>query len=202
MDAIVTLWTYQSLQDWLTLRTTGRLRRDDAHRAHIDPYYLEPYEWMRGEMRKRMPGYGGAWPIWAWAKEPPTLWNESFGWTFGTPFVRLELRVAAPRVLLSDFEVWHMPLNRSPVCLAEAESEAWDARPRHYNTLPLDVQAEIRATWERIFDLDALVQSPYWYGGDATQQRVQATLEEIRRDDVVCVIPCIGRQWPPAFLRR
>ncbi|MFH1098675.1 MAG: hypothetical protein V1723_02020, partial [Candidatus Uhrbacteria bacterium] len=63
-DRLVTLWTYQSWNDWRTLRITGRLRRDDAHQAHIEPYLVEPYEWMRTEMRKRIVGYGGAWPIW------------------------------------------------------------------------------------------------------------------------------------------
>lgn len=201
-DRLVTLWTYQLLENWRTLQIMGRLRMDEAHRARIDPYFIEPYEWMREEMRKRIVGYGGAWPIWAWARKPTTLWHALHEWPLGTPFVRIKFRIDAARILCSDFVEWHCPLNRGPVLFTDAEEKIWDVRSSSYDETSEDERAEMRVTWERIFDLNACVRAPLLDDDDAGHQIVQAVIEEIRREDVIRVIPCIGLQWPPRMLER
>lgn len=200
-DHSIVIWTVQPWADWRMLRAAGRIRRDDAYHAHVEPCFVESYEWMREQMAKRILEYGGAWPIWAWARPRLSLWEESARWPLGTPFVCIELRIAAARVLCSDFQAWHMVLNRGPVYFTEAEDAEWDAHP-NYDRMDDALRMQVRATWERVFDLDAFVHAPCWYGGDASRQWVQAVIEEIHREDVVRVIPCIGRRWPPRVLER
>ena len=196
----ITLWTFQHLMHWRELERVGRLRRGSGHVTNVEPAWRDAYAWMMTQMQERISGYCGGFPMWAWASAPPTLWHESSGWPLGTPFVRIEFRVHPSRVLRSDFDAWHSVLHPSPLCLTEAEDAAWDARQGPFDAQPADVRAAIRATWPRIFDLDAFARSPLWDAHEHARD-IQAVVEELRFTDVVHTTMCIGRQWPPTFLR-
>lgn len=195
-------WAFLSWPEWRALRTNGRLHRDDRHIERVEEFFREPYAWMRGEMAARIPGYRGGWPIWCWVRPKPSLWQEAITTPMGAPCVRLELRLPSNRLLCSDFGVWHFPLNRSPVCFTEAEDAWWDAHPAHYDLMDDTLRAQVRATWPRIFDLDAILRSPSYHDGDASRQDVQAVVEELSMEDVVRVVPYLGLRWPPRCLRR
>lgn len=50
---------------YATLAYYGRLRADPAH---VDPYFVPAYDWMRDQMAKRVAVHTGDYPIWLWAK--------------------------------------------------------------------------------------------------------------------------------------
>jgi hypothetical protein len=147
---------------------------------------------MAEQMKKRLPGCSGRFPLWAWYKPRPDL-RRSGHLERGTPGVRLELLVPASRVLLSDFDAWHCVLNRWHLSLTEEEDARWESRlPKGYrpgSELPPELERELRASWERIFDLELVAKS----GWVAKEQWVQAVLERIELADVVGVKEFVAR---------
>lgn len=174
---LLRLVTFQCPDAWETLRREGALRADPRR---VPPEWRSAYHWMMRRMRERLPGYQGGWPLWAWlVREGGPQPEAPEG-----PCVRLELRVASERALLSDFDGWHAVLNRWYLSLSEEEDEAWEARlpyPPLWPKMPLRFRKEVVRSWERMFDLELMAGS-WWASGD---QRVQAVLEEIRLADVV-----------------
>ncbi len=177
------LWTVQRREAWELLRETGHLHADERY---VPREFLSAYRWMADQMRRRLPGCSGRLPVWAWYRPKPDL-RRSGHLERGVPGIRLELLVSADRVLLSDFDAWHCVLNRWYLALTEEERARWESRlPRGYrpgDRLPLELEREMEASWERIFDLELLAASEWAAGG----QRVQAALERIDLADVVGV---------------
>ena len=116
----------------------------------------------------------------------------------GEKAYRIEFEIDDDQVLLSDFELWHYVLNYWYLSASMAEGEAFDARLEEKGFLmtsehPLPDQyldAAIRKSWERIFDLD-------WYEPDMThpieKKNIQATFWELSMDWVSRVDAFTGR---------
>ena len=187
----VRIWTIQPVEVLARLEAEQVLY---AEPAYIWPEFRDAYDWLAGQMQRRIPGYGGRYPWWGWYQPRPDL-RRSGHLPRGTAGVRLELELDPSQVLLSDFEAWHIVLNHGYLALTEAEDDAWDARfqaavsDRHAWPPPEPWYSEILRSWERIFDpstelragLEALEKSEYWQ----TQTRyVQATYEMLRLADV------------------
>jgi len=88
-------------------------------------------------------------------------------------------------VLLSDFETWHCVLNRWHLSLTWRESREWDRRTKGYDqfrhTLPAPLEAELQATWNRVFDLDLVHRTKLWGPVDHVQGVVdRVLLSEVR----------------------
>jgi hypothetical protein len=181
----IRLWTLQELTLWERLRQCGVLY---TNAACVDPDFLPAYQWMREQMSRRLPSYDGHYPWWAWFRPKPDLRAEGFFPHFppGVRRVRIELAVPKDRVLLSDYSSWHMVLNRSYLALTELEDEAWqsDLNPLEISAtqcpLPEPWRSRLVASWERVFDLEALAAGGSWSTG-----RVQATFERLEFADVV-----------------
>ena len=124
------------------------------------------YNWMRGQMHRRLPGYGGRYPWWAYEHKPDLRRRHT-----DDPgrFVRLELAVSPERVLLSAYGAWHYVLN--PMYLPQAvddegyerEGDTWKEElkrhgldPYRSHPLPDPWHSRMIASWERIFDVDDL----------------------------------------------
>ena len=192
------LWTIHCADAWAAAQRRGVLRADGRRITLRD---LRPaYRWLMDQMRCRLSGYAGRYPVWAWSAPKPDLrWRAHL--PPGTPGVRVEFVAPADAVLLSDFDAWHIVLARDYLALTEEEDEAWEGRARaatgmdfpRFEALPSDLQAEVRASWERIFDLDALNAAPLWHADRNDTQFVQAVLEEVRLDQVVRVTPFVAR---------
>lgn len=202
------LWTIQHAPAWDDLQRKGVLRADGRRADYL---LRKSYRWLMGEMRTRIPSYSGRFPVWAWAQPKPDL-RRSCHLPSGAEGVRIEFEVPADRVILSDFDAWHHVLSGDLVPLSGIESNAWHAeweewtaqeknqfsraerreRPTFY-----DVHRDrIRASWPRIFDLDAmacLMRDPDWGCGPDHTQFVQAVLEEIYLDEVIRVTPFVAR---------
>ncbi len=177
------MWTIQSVETWERLQTSERLYADGRR---IPPEFRFAYRWMRQQMRSRIPGYGGRYPWWGWARPKPDL-RRAGHLPRGTSGVRLELELSDEEVLLSDFDAWHVVLNRGYLALNEAEFDDFYRRfeaavPNpHAWPPPEPWHTTIISSWERIFDLDALTTDPDWYG---PVTYIQVTFECLRLEDV------------------
>jgi len=183
------LWTIQRYETWEEFQERGILRAD-GRRA--DSYLRSAYRWMMEQMKKRLPSYTGRYPIWAWYQPKPDLRSSGY-LAKGTRGIRIEFQVPESRVLLSDFDAWHIVLNQGYLSLTEEEDEAWEKRlpsqKHRYDELSRSSQLEIKQSWERIFDLDTLASSQWVSSG----RYIQAVLEEISLGEVVRVKPFTAR---------
>ena len=122
-----------------------------------DSCFRNAYEWMTKQMAEFVgpAPCGVKYPIWAWYRHDDDYgyWNHD-----GKVYAKITLEVDDERVLLSDFDDWHCVLNNCPVEEDDEEGE--------YAT-----EAEVRATWKRIFHADG--------------ETVQATFWELYADDVL-----------------
>ena len=180
------IYTIQSIQTWHALRQQGVLRCD-AERVWDG--YAAAYDWMRSQMAKRIPGYGGGYPIWGWYRPKQDLRSWRHRWK--EPSALLIAEVPAERVVLSDFDAWHMVLNTGYLSLTEEESDYYENHvlpAARYEDMPRQYQAIVEANWERIFDLEALSRSPLWTieGQDPC---IQACVEHVELTEVVRAKP-------------
>lgn len=118
----VRVWTIQAAEAVRRARETGRLSggAGECPWPSDDPAGRRAYAWIRARMADRIEGFSGDWPVWVWAKRP--------SWRRPRPgHVLLSAVVPAGRVLWSDYELWHLPLNGGPVAADEAAWDAWEA---------------------------------------------------------------------------
>jgi Domain of unknown function (DUF3841) len=66
----MTLWSIQTDAAWLELRERGTL---EGRADRVFPAFLPAYQWMMGQMARRLPGYGGGYPVWVWRRPKPDL---------------------------------------------------------------------------------------------------------------------------------
>jgi hypothetical protein len=139
---------------------------------------------MMDQMRRRVPCYGGGFPIWLWCPPKPDL-RHSGHLARGEQALRIELELPREIVLQSDFETWHCVLNRWHLSLTWRESREWDRRVKGYDqfrhALPESLEAELQATWDRVFDLDLVHRTKLWGLVDHVQGVVdRVLLSEVR----------------------
>lgn len=179
----IRVWTIQPLQ---VLKRLEKEKVLYANAAQVPAEFRQAYDWMRGQMQRRIPGYGNHYLWWGWYSPRPDL-RQSAHLPRGTRGVRLELALAPSQVLLSDFDAWHVVLNHGYLALSEEEDEAWYQRfeaavsDRLAWPPPEPWYSEILHSWERVFDLHALAASDYW---DVGTRHIQATFETLRLADV------------------
>ena len=166
----LTVWSIQPLGAYEDLLRAGTLAADPSRGS--GPDFEEPYAWMRQQTAKRVPGYGGGPLWWAYAKKPDL---RSYRWRLiPDEWVRLELNLPREDVLLSDEEAWYTVLNRWYCSYNEAEEDVWEAKLKalgaNKDSLPAELEAEMEASWERIFDPEAPIG---WYASG----EYQATFE-------------------------
>ena len=147
-------------------------------------------------MRRRLPGYGGHYPWWAYDYK---LDLRSYRGFSPERCVRLELAMPAERVLLSAYGAWHYVLSHWYLLQAveegeyEREDAAWEEEltrhglgPPRDGPLPEPWFFRMTASWERIFDVDDLRDT----------NTIQACFECLRVEDVVKVTTFTSRPWP------
>ena len=190
------LWSVQTPDVWERLQRERVLYADPDC---IDPHRRDAFDWMREQMARRVPGYTGGYPWWAFYQQKPDL--RKWGWpgrsrSPGRLQVRLQLAVPAEQVLLSDFDTWGHVLNENLLSRSEGEADAWDDELRmsgiHQpgNTLPEPWNGWMRRSWEQIFDFEALAASEWGYRVDW----VQATFERLELAFVVGVTEFMVRK--------
>lgn len=85
-------------------------------------HFRPAYRWLMSQMKERVAGCRGLWPIWFWHSPKPDL-RHSAHLPRGERGVRLELELPRDRTLLLDFETWHAVLNRWHLSQSQRESE-------------------------------------------------------------------------------
>ncbi|MBC7099393.1 DUF3841 domain-containing protein [Candidatus Bipolaricaulota bacterium] len=185
------VWTIQPVEVLEQLEAEEVLYAD---LAYIPEEFRHAYDWMRAQMKRRILGYRGHYPWWGWHSPRPDL-RRSGHLPRGTQGVCLELELDPHEVLLSDFDVWHVVLNRGYLALGEDEEEEWYQRleaavpDSRIRPLPEPWWSDMLSSWERIFDLEALAASEYWRG----ERYIQATFEVLRLADVRKCKPFVAR---------
>ena len=106
----VRLWTIQDIRATNKLLQSGTLRTDGRRVSYS---FRTVYKVMMDQMTKRLPEYRGSYPIWCWYSPKPDLRNKAH-LPAGTRGALIEIEVEVSRVLLSDFNSWHLILNGSP----------------------------------------------------------------------------------------
>lgn len=207
----VRLWTIQEADFFRQLRAKGMLRTD-GRRIEEPRFWLPYYRWMRDQMRVRGKGVGKRYPLWFYGGKPDMRKTWGAG---GREVVRVEVAVPEERVLVSDYMLWHVPLNNGYLSATEAEDEAFDEEEeRRLGTkfaryqmppgkwmdpdsgYPTDLAERVLYSWERIFpDRWHEFVDPGWNGpcrcGDYNDR--QAVVEELYPEDVVKVEPFVTR---------
>jgi hypothetical protein len=182
----IRVWTIQSLHIWEQLREQQTLLADPSGQEFFQEFRAS-YDWMRGQMRRRLPEYDGHYPWWAYEHKPDLRHHQVTG---PGQFARLELAVPPERVLLSAYGAWHYVLNLWYLPQAveeqeyEREGELWDEVLRQHGidpncARPLSApwHSRMTASWERIFDVNDLRET----------NTIQVCFERLNLDDVVRV---------------
>lgn len=179
----VRLWTLADAALWEALVARGELHVDPALISF--PEYLPQYDWLRGQLRRRLPGFQGGYPWWAWAAPKPDLRDRTHHWgNPGDALVRLTLDLPTAEVICFDFDAWHIPLNGGYLGCDEEQRVVWATLPEGSRT-----RAALEQSWEHLFALDAS-RDREWLG---SLDKVQAVFETLRYADVVAVKPFRSR---------
>ena len=186
------LWTLQPLEYFNACKDKGVIKADPDFMESLDEGwgFKAPYEWMIRQLNKRIPGYDGGYPVWCYPYKPDmrlSCWGRD-----GSKEVRIEFEVPDEKVLISDYQLWHIPLNNGYLGTSEQDDDAFDAEEiargcaskhlvnsKWYETddpYPNDLRQKIFDSWERIFpDRWHELNDPDWFGtvGDDLQVCVQ-----------------------------
>lgn len=196
------LWTIQSAEVWQILQRNKVLR---AKREHViqswdSDYNLPAYDWLRERMTERVgpPPEPDIYPMWAYfqfadAKHRcPDLRRVRSWHPRGKQMLLLELGVDENRVLLSDYYDWHYVLNDYYFGLSEAENIDFENADH-----PAEVARALKfESWLRCLDMDFHAPG---YSSPRDEKTIQATIWELRVEDVVGVREFVGSGTPSRF---
>jgi len=199
-DDHIRVWTIQPLTVWQALEQQSPLvvDPDSSGFGAKDIEGRQAYDWMRRQMSKRIPGFGGHYPWWAYEH---FLDLRFYRWHVphirGQPLVRLGLDLPRDQVLLSAYGAWHCILNKCYVPeavvgdAAENEYVLWEdelasssAGVERGQSLPEPFQTQMEDSWLRVFDVDARRPS----------ETIQACFERLSLTDVVAVEHFVSQQ--------
>jgi hypothetical protein len=168
-EMAVRVWTIQRPSWWRTLQQRGLIHADGRRLCRN---FRPAYNWMMGQMQRRISGYTGAYPVWFWYSPKPDL-RHGGHLARGERGMRIELELPRSIVLLSDFETWHCVLNRWHLSLSWRESREWDRKTKGFDQyrgkLPAQLEVELQSTWERVFDIDLVRRTKLWGPVDSIQ---------------------------------
>ncbi|RYD68580.1 MAG: DUF3841 domain-containing protein [Verrucomicrobiaceae bacterium] len=179
---------------------TGDLEyvEDDFDRQHGCGWKFQ-YDWMRDQMRFRVPSYSGDYPVWAYLRRP----NMRQTPVFQSPTVKLVADVPRQRMLISDYDRWHTCLNNGYCADTEEEDEAVDRLRAEKGFGRTARDAMSLKSWERIFDLSDISDPAKlaWMGGQPND--LQACIDRIYPEEIVSIRPVTGRLYKnrPGYLR-
>lgn len=185
------LWTIQPVEVYEKLVKEKILYVDKSLSEFISSPEIslkDSYDWLVIQMKEKIGINDKAeYPWWAWYKrdykhQKPDL-RESAYEERGKKCVCIELDIDPSKVLLSDFDTWHMVLNDCWFNPALTESE-YDRLEDWYDSLELLEQQRVKLeSWKQIFDI-----KPYSNNFVRVGSYVQATFWELNITDVKKVV--------------
>ena len=192
---IMRLWTIQTTEFYDTLQKNGVVYCD--RESWFCQEYRDMYDWMANEMRKHIgipPQKKVRYPIWAWyqytsRKKPRPPISSNMLDSDQKEGVMLEIEIPDDKVLLSDFGLWHVPLNGHPISDDKKLMKRFDAfRAVHggscdFEDYPEDLKSDIMVTWSVIFDLRTKLRR--WVAKAMWNRSIQACFWELKLEQVV-----------------
>ena len=173
------LYTVQPLEVVEQLVKNGRFVCDIAKSWADDednPSYLESYDWLVERMIEKV---GQAprdvkYPVWAWYRHDMESLKYGSPCEVGKKCAIVTINVDDSRVVLSDFWRWEETAFLGIPYVNESEFEDNDVMAE-YNRIEALGKEAVKETWNEVFNLND-EESP-----------IQATLWEIRKEDVVSI---------------
>lgn len=155
------------------------------------------YDWMAEQMRKRIgepPIPEIKYPVWVWRqyhsrKKPKPPMSSKDLLDGQTEAVMLELEVPDNMVLLSDLNLWILPLNhwainnrREDNLLYKelGEYEKTHGKCYEMHEYPEEIRRKIFDSWERVFDLN--IYDPYMITSKPKNRSIQGTIWLLRKE--------------------
>jgi hypothetical protein len=160
----VRVYSYQDPAVLPRLSAVGYLNGNHGHSC-----LPGPYRWMRDQMASRLEGFSGDLPVWAWLRR----WTRSDRQNNKEVMVRITAQVPTSRILVSNFDTWHVVLNKGYLSTDEVDDEAFEAE----NLSPTERMARIQTSWQRVFQPGTLScrADRYW----------QACIDRIHAHEVI-----------------
>lgn len=200
-----TLWTIQTEYAYKELVKEGRLiTNPEFLMLNSEIQYKIAYDWISDIMKEKIERkpLDAVYPIWTWysylgKRKKPDL-RCSAHQKKGTKSVLLEVRIPNEEILISDFEMWHYPLNLWYIPVNDEDDEKFDKKysvarlklfsdcdmQNPYNNDALMALQEMKKSWKRIFLTVNEAQKRIQAG---EKLELQATIWEIRLENVVKV---------------
>ena len=178
------LWTIQPVEVYRNLLETGTFACDPRKVPHKnDDHFTRAYAWISQQLRRRVgpPPARVTLPIWAWYRSAnfqhrrPDLRTHRYY----PDQVCIEFEIAEEAVLLSDYENWHLVLNNAYFGAARTEAAARREWKWYDQLSPSQQQQAKRASWRRVFDVDAFENE--WFRSGMI---VQACFWQLHREQV------------------
>lgn len=153
-----------------------------------EPTFFNAYDWLNKYLDKKDPKPAHVqYPIWAWYRfdskeKKPDLRHSCYGYR-GDKMVCIELEIPDDKVLLSDFDLWHFPLNGWFLddCFHDGYGEEeYDKNHEWFESLSKEERQELKEkSWEQIFNVER-------YENDwiSRGKYVQAVFWELKREYV------------------
>ena len=191
------LWTIQTTEFYDTLKKNGVVYCD--RESWLCQEYRDMYDWMANEMRKRIgnpPNPEVRYPIWAWyqyhsRKKPKPPISPNVLDSDQEVGVMLEIEIPDDEVLLSDFDLWHVPLNGHPISDDMKLMHRFKAFRAtlggscDFEDYPEDLKHDIMITWSAVFDLRTKLRQ--WMAKAMWNRSIQACFWELKLEQVVKV---------------
>jgi hypothetical protein len=174
-NQLIRIHTRQHHDAWAVAQKLGYFTGDHGildydENSGIDFTYHKPYDWMKNEMSKVIPDFTGERPVWGYLKRPLHK-----GWYKLRPnMIQFTALVPRKRILFSDYELWHHPLNNWPISETEQDDEAWwETKPR----------PDPSHTWYKC--LDICQEQNYKTNFCGYTDLIQACIDRIYIDEIV-----------------
>jgi hypothetical protein len=158
------------------IKLQGSISSTLPAKDRVYPELIDAYQWMATQLALRTRAQAVSAPCWAWHR-----WGGSGGATkpdlldpacMSAGEACLELEVPEELVLLSQFDMWCDVLVGAPVLLSQSEIGQFESLYGD-GELPDTV---VRATWDRIFDLEG---GEVEFYGPLGHRTIQACLPSI-----------------------
>lgn len=196
---MIKLWTIQPVEWYERLLSDKIIFGEEKEIDFLggDEDIKNAYQWMIKQMETRIghKPFENAYPIWAWFqydninKRKPDLRSKGY-LQKGTNGVRIEFEKEEKDVLLSDFLLWHHPLNFWHLADNEEEYNRFEELLKdeniefvelYCNNTPKHIKEKIEKSWEKTLDMDYC---PEFAAHPFEKKVIQATFWSLSLDEI------------------
>ena len=181
------LWTMQPVEVYNILMKDGVFTCNPD--KVCEPSFLDRYGWMNAKLNEKdTKPENVEYPIWAWFRfdskeKKPDLRHSCYG-NRGDKMVCMELEVTDEKVLLTDFDLWHFPLNDwwldTSMFKHGFTEEEYDLNHKLFKGLSKEEQRqEKEKSWDMALDIE-----PFESEWISKGMYVQAVFWELKREYV------------------